>query len=469
MAWWFRQADSSADGSRGIEITAQRSDGKLVPIELRVALWWQDDERMVTAVLQDLSTRKQNDKERDDLTAQLHQAQKMEAIATFASGLAHDFNNILQGIVGCLSLARRPGSTPDEVRESLDQALGAAKRGSVLAGQLMSLARKQPINPVPLPVEATLRHSVALIRRLMTEDIVVDVSCEADDACVLADPVQLEQVLLNLAANARDAMPDGGSLTIHTDIVGREHPAVTGSWLAPGHDVPSEFVRIVVADDGTGMSTEVRTRALEPFFTTKKGQGTGLGLSTSYSIVSQLGGHLTIESTPDQGTTITLLMPRSHPTSLHEAAAPRARDEARFQGIAVLVEDEPLVRKTVRHYLDGLGFSTIEASTSEEAIKLFECSTHDISVLVTDVVLPHQRGTRLAERARQLRPGIKVLFISANAERLPAADASSGTLVKPFTREQLAEALERLLPTRVAEPGQAAGARVNPLRGNMFS
>jgi CheY-like chemotaxis protein len=302
----------------------------------------------------------------------------------------------------------------------------------------MAFARKERIMPKPLQLDLVVSDSVKLVRRLVTEQVKVSVDLRAPACFVLADAVQIEQILLNLATNARDAMPEGGSLTIETRVVSPSR--VSGHSLKPAF----RYTRIIVRDTGAGMDEATRTRLFEPFFTTKEiGKGTGLGLATVYAVTRELGADIEVESAPGQGTTFALTIPCcDSPTSVTEdlTAAPVV-----LHGTVLLVDDDPAVRSTVRGYLETTGLEVIEASTVEEALQLH--ATAD--TIVTDVVMPTMSGPRLVAEIRRTRPGIRALYISAHPldylVEAKTLDRGAAFVQKPFSKEQLASALATVI------------------------
>jgi two-component system cell cycle sensor histidine kinase/response regulator CckA len=392
---------------------------------------------------------------RRELEMELRQAQKMEAVGALASGVAHDFNNVLQAVLGCITLAQRPRASAEEARAFLDQAADAARRGGGLSARLMSFAHKRDLAAASTVIDAMILRSATLLERLLTEQISLELLLGADTAAVRADAVQIEQILMNLAANARDAMPSGGRLVIHTATLGRDA-------LPAGMELQeaAQYVQIQVRDFGLGMDEATKARIFEPFFTTKQvGQGTGLGLSTVFSVARQLGGHVDAQSEPNRGATFTILLPCCPPPEVVAGPGPSS-EVSHFQGVVLLVEDEAVVRLTVRHHLEELGVEVLEAGDAIEAQRLLRCHSGRIDLLMSDVVLPGMRGTALAERVQHQHPGLRVLFMTANPELLDAEQDGQPTapiLRKPFGRDELVQVLAGLLSeARRAEP--AAGA-----------
>jgi PAS domain S-box-containing protein len=392
------------------------------------------------------------------LEEELRQAQKMEAVGALASGIAHDFNNLLHAILGLSTMASDEHVPPEKARALMGRVAGAAARGSELTRQLMGFVRKERIDLAPVELDGLVKGAASLMDRLLTKKIRLEVETRAKGCLVLCDRVQIEQMLLNLAANAKDAMPDGGTLTVET----REGPA---EQLGAGHagQAPVRSVRLVVRDTGVGMDEATRQRIFEPFFTTKVlGRGTGLGLTMVLSTVKQLGGRIEVESTPGAGTVFTITLPcRIGPSEESRPAEPRKPKALR--GEVLLVEDDPLVRFTVRHDLEELGLTVVEARSAREAVERFDAHRTSVDVLVTDVAMPEVTGPKLAETLRKERSELPVLYISANPPHDLDAEARDrprvAVLQKPFGKEALADKIEALLGDRACRGGEGPDER----------
>ena len=383
------------------------------------------------------------------LEEQLRQSQKMEAVGQLTGGLAHDFNNLLTGIIGSLDLlqTRVAQGRIENVGRYVDAAQGAARRAAALTHRLLAFSRRQTLDPKPTNINRLVAGMEDLIRRTMGPEIAVEIVAPGGLWNTLADPSQLENALLNLCINARDAMPDGGRLTVETANSRLDEAAAGERDLPPG-----QYVCLCVRDNGAGMPADVIARAFDPFFTTKPiGQGTGLGLSMIYGFVLQTGGQARIHSEVGQGTSVHLYLPRHRGAEDHGrvppelAAAPRAGE-----GEAVLVvDDEPTVRMLVAEILEDLGYTAIEAADGSAGLKLLQSGIR-IDLLVTDVGLPGgMNGRQMADAARALRPKLKVLFITGYAENavLSHGDLEPGmhVLTKPFAMEALASRIKALI------------------------
>jgi len=381
--------------------------------------------------------------------AALIQAQKMEAVGQLTGGLAHDFNNLLTIIIGNLSvLNERIGGGAGS--EYVAPSLQAARRGAELIRRLLTFSRRQSLEPTSVEVSALVHNMTHLLVRTLGETVRVRLRLPSDPLYALVDPHQLENAILNLAINARDAMPEGGELTITV-----KRRTLEGTLAQVGELAPGAYVQIDVSDTGAGIEPAVLQRVFEPFFTTKPfGGGSGLGLSMVYGFVRQSGGNIRIRSTPGAGTHVRFVLPtaEANPAENRKAAEPPAAQPV-LDGPVLLVEDEPEVRKVIRMQLTANGYPVIEASNGVEALELLE-NIDDIALLVSDTVMPGGIGGReLAQRARALRPGLPILLVTGYASERAitgVAPADVPTLRKPFDQATLAAALANLLAPQPA-------------------
>jgi PAS domain S-box-containing protein len=364
----------------------------------------------------------------------LLQFQKMEAVGQLTGGIAHDFNNLLTGIVGSLDLlqTRLNQGRIDNVARYIDAAMTSANRAAALTHRLLAFARRQPLVPKIVDADQLVGSLEDLLRRTIGETIDLAIVASEDLWCTVCDPNQLESALLNLAINARDAMPDGGKLTIATANARLEGVHTDTPALEAG-----DYVCIGVTDTGTGMSAEVAARAFDPFFATKPiGQGTGLGLSMIYGFARQSNGHVTIDSALGQGTSVKLYLPRHRGeiAAQHEPALKVAEHAATGETVLV-VEDEPVVRGVILEMLAEQGYRTQEAVDGPSGLRIL-LSQERIDLLVTDVGLPGMNGRQLADQARETRPGLKILFITGYAESVAISDGflqpGMEMITKPF-------------------------------------
>jgi len=391
------------------------------------------------------------------LEGQLRQAQKMETLGQLAGGIAHYFNNLLTVITGCAQvlLDELPADSP--LRIESDEILGASQRAAALTAQLLRFSRKQPAKPAVFEVDALVGNLEGLLRRVLGEQIQLVLSQDASGARIEADAGRIEQAVINLAVNARDAMPDGGILRIETTCTVRDE--TSGS--------PTRFVMVSVSDTGCGMSEDVRARLFEPFFTTKDaGHGTGLGLWTVYNIVQEYGGDIWVSSELGIGTTFRIYLPETlrKPSSRTAAARPQAL--AGNAETVLLVEDEDRVRKLVSAMLGRLGYRVITASGGREAIQMVREGDGHIQMLLTDVVMPEMSGHELARRLTAMVAGLRVVYMSGYVQdsMVHRDVVSSGApfLQKPFTQDALARLVRTVLDQQAA---RAAGAGGNGAQG----
>jgi two-component system, cell cycle sensor histidine kinase and response regulator CckA len=383
--------------------------------------------------------------DRRSLEEQLRHAQRLEAVGRLAGGIAHEFNNMMTVVTGYGELLLSRLGAGDPMRPEIEQIKRAGDRAASLTRQLLAFSRKQVLQPRELDLNAVVLHMDKMLRRLIGEDVAL-VTVPAEGLwTVKADPGQLEQVLVNLAVNARDAMPGGGRLLVETaNVVLDEACAAHRPEVAPG-----PYVLLSMADTGVGMDEETRTHLFEPFYTTKgPGKGTGLGLATVYGIVAQSGGHIDVESAPGQGTTFRIYLPRAGgvPREVEEpeAEAPRGRETV------LVVEDEEAVRRLVREVLLAQGYRVLEAPGGEEALSLCAAAAEPVDLVLTDVVMPGMSGRELAARLREAVPDIRILFMSGHTETAVLAEGTlrsprEAFLQKPFPQNALARKIRELL------------------------
>ena len=377
----------------------------------------------------------------------LRQSAKMEAVGQLTGGLAHDFNNLLQGIIGSLGLIGKlvELGRAAEVPRYVGTAMNSANRAAALTHRLLAFSRRQPLDPRPLDVNQLVASMEELLRRTLGESIELRLDLAADPPTTLCDHNQLESAILNLAVNARDAMPDGGALTIATHLATVDAAKARTQGIDPG-----DYVCVAVSDSGVGMSADVMAHAFEPFFTTKPlGQGTGLGLSMIFGFARQSGGNATIASEPGRGTTVTLLLPRDErAASPAEPQAERAPEWRRQDGRALVVEDDPVVLRLVSDALRELGYEVTEASDGFAGMEALRAA-RALDLLVSDVGLPGLNGRQLADAGLQARPTLKVMLMTGYAEKAALANLPTGSgmaiIVKPFTLEVFTERVRRLV------------------------
>jgi len=424
----------------GIDLAGRRRDGVEFPVEVSLSYIETEEGMFAIAFVSDISQRKL-------LEEQLLHAQKMEAVGRLAGGVAHDFNNMLTVIDGYNRMILDELGPLDPLRGYAEEILKAADRAGAITNQLLAFSRRQISQPRVIQINLVIAQTDKMLRRLIGEDVHLQLRLASDIGNIRADPGHVEQAIVNLVVNARDAMPNGGQLTVETANVHLdEHYVRTHLGMVPG-----DFVMVAVSDTGHGMDAETRRRIFEPFFTTKeKGRGTGLGLATVYGIVKQAGGDIWVYSEPGRGSTFKLYFPRVAEalTEASDAAANSVPKTAIAETI-LLVEDEQAVRELTLKMLQQLGYTVLPAESADAALRVSEQFQGELSVLVTDVVMPGMSGRQLADALVLLRPDIKVLFLSGYTENTVlhhgVLDSGVDFLPKPFSREILGRKLREIL------------------------
>ena len=427
----------------------QRADGSIFPVELRVLLE-RDESGAPTAmwgVVRDISERVEAERAIHERDEQLRQSQKMEAVGQLAGGIAHDFNNLLAVILGYSDLLLAGGQVPDSAREDLGQIRRAADRAGALTRQILAFSRRQALRPKVVSLNEVLDGMEPLLRRTLGEHIDLVTRQDPDLALVEADVHQFEQVIMNLAINARDAMTSGGGLTLETANVEldeeycRTHPEAT----------PGGYVMLAVSDTGTGMTQATLERVFEPFFTTKEpGVGTGLGLATVYGIVKQSHGTISVDSKPGEGASFKIYLPRATGQVGEESSEAGGTGPARGEETVLVVEDEAPLRDLVVRVLGSLGYRVLVAGTAAEAREVLQEIEYRLDLLLTDVVLPGgEQGNDLARDLHYLQPDLPVLYVSGYPRdaivHAGQLDAGVNFLEKPFTPETLARTVRSVL------------------------
>ena len=428
------------------ELELRAKDGRHITVETNTKLVYENGVPVgVQGIARDITERKQ-------LEDQLRQSQKMEAIGQLAGGVAHDFNNLLTAINGYSSLALQRVDDHNPIKSHLEEIRKAGERAANLTRQLLAFGRKQILQPLSLNLNDVVTDMNKMLKRLIGEDIDLASKLAPDLKRVKADPGQVEQVLVNLVVNARDAMPQGGSLTIETGNVEFDQ-AYSSKHVGVE---PGNYVMLAVSDTGVGMDEETRARIFEPFFTTKaKGKGTGLGLSTVYGIIKQTGGNIWVYSEPGQGTTFKVYVPAMPADAKVAATGIKKEDIPTGSETVLLVEDEDVVRGLAVKILEAAGYKVLEARRGEEAIKLCSETSKPIDLLLTDVVMPEISGKEVADRLNELRPDLKVLYMSGYTDEAivhhGVLDSSVQFIQKPFTPAALARKVREVLDVNGAQ------------------
>jgi len=423
---------------RPVELTGKRKDGTEFPVELSLASWGGGKAPSFVAIIRDITDRKK-------LETRLQQAQKMDAVGRLAGGIAHDFNNLLTVIAGYSDLLLEKLAVDDSSRADVSEIKRAAERAAGLTSQLLAFSRQQVLQPRVLELSSVVTQVDNLLRRLIGENIELITRLDHDTGRVKADPGLLEQILINLALNARDAMPQGGKLTIETGNVDLDEADARTHIPA----IPGRYVALALSDTGVGMDKETQARIFEPFFTTKpKGKGTGLGLAMVYGTVKQSQGFIWVYSERGLGTTVKIHFPRVDDVA--EPVAPTRLEAVVRGGETVLVaEDEEAVCALSRKILETRGYEVLTAANGADALGIAERHTGPIQLLITDVVMPGMSGRELAQRLTAVRPSARVLFVSGHSDEVithhGVLDPGTAFLQKPFTAEALARKVREVL------------------------
>lgn len=422
----------------------------ILSLESLVRRVWSNNElealRIAAGVLAAAFDRMRIEEALQESEAQLQQAQKMEAVGRLAGGIAHDFNNLLTAIKGRTELLLSDDRSQEEIGSDLEEIRAAALRAATLTRQLLAFSRRQVLEPKTLDLNQIVRGVEMMLRRLIGEDVILITRLASDLGPIQADPGHIEQVLMNLLINARDAMPEGGTVTIETQNLTLDRRAARLEGLAR----PGSYILLEVTDTGSGIPPELHERIFEPFFTTKEqGKGTGLGLSMIWGIVKQSGGHITVRSMPGKGSSFRIFLPRSSTTieptdPVEEAPVPATGSE-----VVLLVEDEAAVRSLVRKVLERRGYTVLEATNGAEAIQIAEAYRTEIDMILTDVVMPDIGGPALVEVLAPQIAGLRVLFMSGYTDqeviRRGVDQFHAGFIGKPFSPDELARKVREVL------------------------
>jgi two-component system, cell cycle sensor histidine kinase and response regulator CckA len=419
-------------------------DGQKILVEINNHLFDLEGKPTILSTVRDITERKHAEKEKALLESRLIQSQKMEAIGTLAGGVAHDFNNILTALMGYASLLQAKMEESDPKRTYVTQILTLSERAAEVTKSLLTFGRKQRVSCKPFKINDTIRETVNLLTRLLNEDIIVKVALSTKNPTIMADRTQIHQVLINLATNARDAMPEGGTFSIRTQVV-----SLSDKFRKThGYGGSGTYVLITAADTGTGMDEATKARIFEPFFTTKEvGKGTGLGLASVYGIVMEQKGHIAVDSEPGHGTTFRIHFPVVQDTqdgmSLQNGEIRGGNDTI------LIVEDNPDVRGLVTEVLQERGYTTLEAADGEGAVRVFMENNDKIDLVIIDVVLPKKNGREVYEEIIKTNPNIKTLFTSGHTDDIilekGIEDGSFEFIAKPLLPDDLLSKVRQVL------------------------
>ncbi len=390
--------------------------------------------------------------QRKSLEEQFRQAQKMEAVGRLSGGVAHDFNNLLGVIIGYGEIVQEGTPVESPLRNCIDEMLKAGHRAAGLTRQLLAFSRQQVMDPRVLDINSVVKDMEKMLKRLIGEDIQLKTSLDPDLVRIKADQSQIEQVFLNLAVNARDAMPSGGELRLQTSNFHMDQEFVS---RYPYPVLVGDYVLLTVSDTGVGMDAATKARVFEPFFTTKeKGKGTGLGLSMVYGVVKQSGGYIEVVSEPGAGACFNIYLPKAEATADAGRSAAKVTPDLKGHETILLVEDETSLRKLSRHLLEMCGYQVLEAENGADAIRVSDDTKGQIDLLLTDVVMPGMSGRSVADELLKKRPGMRVLFMSGYTGQTVGQHGvlaeGSFFLQKPFTRDTLATKLRQALDAKFA-------------------
>jgi PAS domain S-box-containing protein len=463
---WLRSRENRSFVAETIHKT---KSGRQFPVEVAISFMQFEGEEYNCVYTRDITERKRSEEVRAKLESQLLHAQKLESIGRLAGGVAHDFNNMLSVILGYTELIANRLPTGDPLLADLHEITKAACRSRDTTRQLLAFSRRQLIAPKPVDLNELVYSAKNALLRLIGEDIDLRFEPAGDLWQISFDPSQIEQMLVNLIVNARDALPNGGTITIATSNVRLDEASCRDRLEA----MPGEYVVLTVRDDGVGMETDVVAHIFEPFFSTKEmGKGTGLGLATVYGMVKQNEGFVLVDTAPGCGSTFQLYIPRMRTEPVQSRVAAEG-GASRGKGTILIVEDDEMVRNLTRSMLESLGYQVLVAPTPSVALRLCNSGDTVIDLLMADVVMPEMKGPELGERARAIRPGLRVLFMSGYTSNVLVRHGGGGEdvnfLQKPFTTAELARSVEDAMRSNIVgrDPqlrgeGAAGAAKAQP-------
>ncbi len=444
---WLDVAYENLLGKGPLDTLGRRADGASFPMSVAVNEMKIGGQTLLVTSVRDVTEKK-------DLERRLQLSQRMESIGTLAGGVAHDFNNLLTGILTYATMGISSVDADHPLRADLTEIARQANRGASLVRQLLAFSRKQILEPRHINLNEIVAEMEKFLRRVIGEQIEVEVALAPDLKTVYADPAQVEQVLLNLCVNARDAMPAGGRLRLQTTNLRLDQDATLARVSLPPSSPPGEYVRVSVADTGTGIDTGTLQRIFEPFFTTKEaGKGTGLGLAVVYGIVKQHEGFIDVESEPAKGTAFGVHFPAVNARAIKITRAPSAEPRGGAETI-LLAEDDEAVRKATLRVLKSFGYTVLWAANGEEALRVFAENADRIDLVILDVVMPRKGGREVYTALKDRKPGLKFLFVSGysadDLDRTLLLNAGLAFLQKPFQPDELARRVRESLDRRGA-------------------
>jgi two-component system cell cycle sensor histidine kinase/response regulator CckA len=430
------------------DLPLETRDGHRIAVEFVSNVYTVGSTRVIQCNIRDITRRKDAEEALRSSGEQLQQASKLEAVGRLTGGVAHDFNNLLSVILGSSELLLDDLGAEDPRSKTVEDIIAASKRAASLTKQLLTFSRKQVSSPLVFDLNSIVTETGRILPRIIGEHIEVGIVLSAEQARVLADPAQIQQVLMNLAANARDAMPEGGKLTIEVANCEMKQGGGGPADITPGH-----YISLSVSDTGEGMSPRIQRCAFDPFFTTKElGKGTGLGLSSVYGIVKECGGSILLNSERGAGTTFRIYLPWATEEIIKRAAASRVPDESlRGSETILLVEDQSEIRRVTYKFLQGIGYNVLVAGLPEEAIQVAQQFTGQIDLLLTDVVMPGMNGQALAQHLRAIYAEMRVLYMSGIADHTleqSVLNTNDAFLAKPFLLRELATDIREVFSKR---------------------
>jgi PAS domain S-box-containing protein len=435
----------------GAELSAVHRNGTEFPVEISLAHIEIDGRTIATAGVRDISGRAESEREKT-LQEQLNRARRLESVGQLAGGIAHDFNNILGVIMNYAEFVADELQPESKAQQDVEEIRRAAERAAALTRQLLIFSRREVAKPEMLDLADVVGELENLLRRALGERVEMSIGLDRDLAAVEADPSQIEQILVNLAVNARDAMPEGGRLLIEAENVELDDEY---TYMHPDTE-PGNYIRIKVSDTGAGMDRETLDRIFEPFFTTKS-DGAGLGLATVYGIVTGAGGRVDVYSEPGFGTTVKIHLPATGKAPEDPSSAAGGQEGGRGE-VVLVVEDEPGVKRMAERILAKAGYAVIGTTLGSRAIEICAGGGQAVDLLLTDVIMPEMLGTELVEKARAIQPDLQVIYMSGYshdvlAPRAMTGNGASAFIEKPFNARTLLEAVRRLLDDPARAPG----------------